>query len=301
MTTSILRQITTALGAALIAVSLGVCQGCTEKATPVVHVESVSISSQTVELTVGDTFSLTATVLPSNADDRGISWKSDAPSVASVSQDGVVTAVAAGSATVSAVTNDGAKTASCRVTVKNPVIEVSSIVISQAALTLTEGDSYTLSAVVTPDNASDKSLSWSSSDNSIASVENGVVKALSAGSAVITVFSSNPNVSASCTVEVLPKTISVTGVTLDRESAALLVGEKLTLLASVLPSDATDKDVTWRSSDDKVAKVTSGEVTAVSEGECIITVTTRDGEFTAECKVTVGKTSGVIPEIGYGE
>lgn len=303
MTTSIYinRLLKTIPIAALAAVLISACPGCTCKVNPEIHVQSVSVSPQSIDLLTGQTYSLTVSVLPDDAADKSVSWRSGNASIASVSNDGVVTAKSPGETVITAVTLDGGRSASCSVCVKDPVVEVSSVTLSQTSLTLTEGESATLSATLSPDNATDRSIRWSSSDPEVASVADGLVKALAAGTAAITVSSSNPDISASCLVTVISRIISVTGVTLDRSEAALLVGEKMTLTATVHPDDATDKTVVWTSSDEKVAKVGHGEVSALSQGRCTITATTAGGEFFSQCTVTVGTTSGVIPEIGWGE
>ena len=199
----------------------------------------------------------------------------------------MVTAKSAGSATITVKTTDGNKTATCSVTVKAKVISVTGVSLDKTSLTLTEGDTQSLTATVSPSNATDKSVTWSSNNESVAMVSStGVVIARSAGTATITVKTTDGSKTATCAVTVKAKVISVTGVSLDKTSMTLTEGDTQTLTATVSPSNATDKSVTWSSSNTSVATVSSaGVVTAKSAGTATITATA--GEVSAECMVTV--------------
>ena len=160
--------------------------------------------------------------------------------------------------------------------------------LNKTSLNLLEGGSETLTATVAPDNATNKSVSWKSSDNGVATVDNsGKVTAVKAGSATITVTTSDGSKIATCSVTVTAKTIPVTGISLDKTTLELMEGAEGTLKATITPSDATNQVVTWSTSDNNIAKVSDGKVTAVKAGEATITVTTSDGGKTATCKVTV--------------
>ena len=198
-----------------------------------------------------------------------------------------MTALKAGTATITVTTTDGGKTASCEVTVNTKLVGVTSVSLDKTTAELTEGDELTLTATVNPDNATDKSVSWSSSDSSVASVVNGKVTALKAGTATITVTTTDGGKTASCAVTVKAKYVAVSSVSLDKTSAELIEGHELTLTATVNPDNATDKSVTWTSSDASVASVVNGKVTAHTPGTATITVTTTDGNMTADCVVTV--------------
>ena len=163
------------------------------------------------------------------------------------------------------------------------VVSVSSVSLNKTTLTLTEGESETLTATVKPDNATDKTVAWSSSDASVAKVENGKVTAVKAGTATITAKAGDK--SATCTVTVNKKVVAVTSVTLNKTELTLTEGEAETLTATVKPDDATDKTVTWSTSDASVAKVENGKVTAIKEGKASITA--KAGEKSATCVITV--------------
>lgn len=167
-------------------------------------------------------------------------------------------------------------------------VAVSSVSLSKTSITLTEGDKETLTATVLPNNATDKTVEWSSSNTSVASVSNGTVTAIKAGTTTITVKTKDGGKTATCAVTVNAKVIPVSDVTLNKTELTLTEGNSETLSATVKPDDATDKTVSWTSSDATVASVDdNGKVTAVKAGTATITVKTKDGEKTATCKITV--------------
>ena len=165
--------------------------------------------------------------------------------------------------------------------------KVESVSLNVTSIKLNEGDQTTLTATVNPSNATNKNVTWTSSDNAVATVANGKVTAVKAGTATITVKTEDGNKTATCTVTVTAKTYPVESVTLDKTSVELTEGAETTLTATVNPSNATNKNVTWTSSDNAVATVSNGKVTAVKAGTATITVKTEDGNKTATCTVTV--------------
>ena len=249
-------------------------------------VTGVTLDKSSATLTEGDEITLTATVNPDNATNKNVTWSSSNSSVASVSN-GKVTALKAGKATITVKTDDGGKTATCEVTVNAKVYPVTGVTLNKTSTTLTEGDELTLTATVNPDNATNKNVTWSSSDNTVASVSNGKVTAMKAGKSTITVKTDDGGKTATCEVTVNSKVYPVTGVTLDKTSATLTEGDELTLTATVNPDNATNKNVTWTSSNGTVASVSNGKVTALKAGKATITVKTDDGGKTATCEVTV--------------
>ena len=261
----------------------------------VIHVSSVSLDNTSLTLTEGDTQALTVTISPSDATDPSVTWSSDNESVATVSSSGVVSAKAPGKATITVKSNDGGKVATCSVTVQAKVIAVTGVSLNETSLTMTEGDTYTLTATVSPNDATDKSVMWSSSNSTVVEVSStGVVIARSTGSATITVKTTDGGKTASCSVTVNAKVIPVTGVSLDKTSLTMTEGDNQILTATVTPSNATTKYVTWSSSDPSVVGVSSsGIVFAESAGSATITVKTVDGGKTASCYVVVNKK--VIP------
>ena len=254
-----------------------------------VNVTEVTLDKTELTLTEGEAETLTATVKPDNADNKKVTWSSDKTEVATVDGDGKVTAVKAGVAVVTVTTEDGGKTATCRVTVKAKAVNVTDVTLDRTELTLTEGDTETLTATVKPDNADNKKVKWSSDKTDVATVGgDGRVTAVKAGEAVVTVTTEDGGKTATCRVTVKAKAVSVTDVTLDKTELTLTEGETETLTATVKPDNADNKKVKWSSDKTDVATVDgAGRVTAVKAGEAVVTVTTEDGEKTASCKVTV--------------
>ena len=172
---------------------------------PTIHVRSVSIIPSQTTLYLEETLRLRATVTPSNAVNKDIAWTSDQPAVVSVTEDGLVTALTEGMAIISA-TADGVS-GSCRVRVikeDKPVIEVSSVTVSEESLTLVYGEGGTLTATVQPVNATYPAITWASSDESVVTVSSeGVLTSVCAGTATVTATAKN-GVYGECLVTVTP-------------------------------------------------------------------------------------------------
>ena len=269
---------------------------CSVKVNEKVYpVTGVTLSKTSVELTEGDVTMLVATITPDNATNKNVTWTSSNPAVATVDA-GKITAISKGNATITVTTEDGGKTATCSVKVNAKVYPVTGVTLSKTSVELTEGDEMTLAATITPDNATNKNVTWTSSNPAVATVDAGKVTAVSKGSATITVMTEDGGWKASCVVNVKERTYSVTGVALDVTSVTLVEGDQTVLTATVTPSNATNKNVRWSSSDNGVATVDKGLVTAVKPGVATITVTTEDGGMTAACTVTVEKR--VYPVMG---
>ena len=261
----------------------------TDNETTTVDVEKVSLNKSATTLTEGESETLKATITPSNATgDKTVKWSSSNEAVAAVDSNGKVTAKKAGTAVITATSSNG-KTAGCTVTVKQKEIAITGISLNKSTTSLTEGESETLTATITPSNATgDKTVKWSSSNEAVAAVDsNGKVTAKKAGTAVITATSSNGK-TAGCTVTVKQKEIAITGISLNKSTTSLTEGESETLTATITPSNATgDKTVKWSSSNEAVAAVDSnGKVTAKKAGTAVITATSSNGK-TAGCTVTV--------------
>ena len=280
----------------------GKTAGCTvtvsKKEIPITE---ISLDKSSATLTEGETTTLTATVLPENTTyGKSVKWSSSNVAVATVDLMGKVTAKRAGTAIITAISENG-KTASCTITVnkKDTNITITEVRLNKSTETLKEGDTTTLTATVLPENTTDsKSVSWRSSNSEVATVDaNGTVTAKRAGTAVITATSTNGK-SAGCTVTVSRKEIPITEISLDKSSATLTEGETTTLVATVLPENTTDsKSVSWRSSNSEVATVdANGTVTAKRAGTAVITATSTNGK-TAGCTVTVSKKEIPIIEI----
>ena len=251
------------------------------KVTVTVPVTSVSLNSTSASLVDKKTLQLTASVSPSDATNKNVTWKTSSSSIASVSSSGLITANGNGTATITATTSDGGITATCSVSVTVPVSSVS----VSSTETIDQGESITLSASVSPSDATNKGVSWSSDNSSVATVTSGgTVTGVSAGVAIIKATTVDGSKTDTCKVTV--KTVPVSSVSIT-STAEIIKGKTTTLTPTVYPSNATNKSVTWSTSNSSVASVSNGTVTANGGGTATITVTTVDGSETDTCKVTV--------------
>ena len=251
-----------------------------------IGVTSVILDKTDLTLDVNDTEKLTATVNPNDATNKTVTWKSDKPEIVEVDSNGNVTAKAAGTATITA-TADG-KSASCKVTVNGQpaTVPVQSVELNQTTLELIAGKEATLTATVKPDDATNKTVTWSSNNETVATVDNnGKVTAKAAGEAIITAKVGDKQ--ATCNVKVTAADVAVESVTLNQSSLELVAGKEATLTATVKPDNATNRTVAWESNATNVATVdNNGKVTAKAAGEAIITAKVGDKQATCNVKVT---------------
>lgn len=271
------------------------CDGVTDECTVTVNekdieVESVELNKTEAELVVGETLRLEATVLPEEASGLTVTWSSSAPEIASVDDEGNVSGVAEGEATITV--EVGGVKATCNVTVSPVSVPVESIVLDPQTMELVVGETGTIHVMISPADADVQTVNWTSSNDGVATVDaEGVVTAIAEGNATITAAAGGKE--AKCTVYVLP--VQVESVTISEESIELEIGETFTLTATVLPENAEDKTVTWSSSDNAIATVSDdGVVTGVAVGNA--TIVAAAGQRTAVCSVKVsGADSGDDP------
>ena len=253
--------------------------------TNVIPVQSVSIDKTEYTFhTIGTTLNLKATVLPADATDKSVEWSSDEESVATVDQNGTVKAIGNGTATITVTTKDLGKTANCTITVAQWATSIS---FDTSSITLNEGQEQNLTATFNPDNAADKTLKWTSSDENVAKVdETGKVTAISKGTATIKATATDGSGKyASCFVTV--KRL-VSSIQLNKTSLTLYGGETETIIATVTPSDASNTRIDWTSSNRKVAVVSDGVIDGMAIGTTIITASAKDGSgVSATCEVEV--------------
>ena len=251
-------------------------------------VENISLNHHELTMSVGKTAALSATVLPEDAYDRSFTWKSGNPGVAAVNNNGKVTAAAKGTAVIKAAANDGSGVfAECKITVRQPV---TSLTLNKTSLTVNKGATSTLSATAGPSDANNKTVKWTTSDSSVATVSSaGEVKGVKRGTATITATAADGSgKKATCSVTVKQP---VTSLTLNKTALTLNNGKTATLTATVGPSNANNKTVKWTTSNSAVATVSStGVVKGLKRGTATITATAADGSGKkAACKVTVTK------------
>lgn len=275
-----------------VSLTINVGEGGSELVVPV---SKVTLDKDELILHEGESDKLTATVEPDNATHKELTWESDNPSVAIVAEDGTVTAKSEGTAIITA-TAASEESASCEVIVVRkgaPIVAVTKITLNKESVSLKEGETETLTATVEPDDATDQTVDWNSADETIATVDqNGKITAVKAGETTITAKAGDKT--AQCDVIVTKDgpggedpddKVPVTGITLNKTTLSLKVNASETLTATVTPANATDKNVTWSSSDSSVAKVENGKVTALKAGAAVITA--KAGGKEAKCTVTV--------------
>ncbi|ADL50967.1 Ig-like domain-containing protein [Clostridium cellulovorans] len=264
-------------------------------------VTGVTVSATSSYVKMGATLTLTSTVTPTTATIKTVTWSSSNEAVAKVSTTGVVTPVAPGTVTITAKTTDGGFTASKNLEV---IYGVTTITLNKTTAILKVGENdISLIPTVNPATATYKSVTWTSSNPAVATVDStGKVHAIKVGTAIISATSvQDPTKIAKCTVTV---PVPVTGVTINSTSTYVKIGTPLTLTATIAPTTATIKTVTWSSSNEAIAKVsTTGVVTAVAPGTVTITAKTTDGSFTSSkvlnvvygvVTVTLNKTTATL-------
>lgn len=253
-----------------------------------VSVTSVTLSQSSISMKEGNTYQLSASVYPTNATNKNVNWSSSNTSVATVNN-GLVSAKSAGTATITCRAADGSgKYATCKVSVESATVYVSSITLNKTSTSLYVGETTQLTATVSPNSATNKSVSWASNNTGVASVSsNGLVTAKAAGTATITCKAKDGSGKlATCTILVKER-VEPTAITLSTTRASLTEGETLQLVATVSPSDAADKAVTWISDNNAVATVDSnGLVTAKVAGTANIIATTSNN-LAAVCTITI--------------
>jgi len=251
--------------------------------TPVI---GISLDKTDLTLNVNSSYNLIATINPSDASYKGVTWQTSNEEIATVDQNGKVTAKANGSVMILVVTDDGAKTASCNITVVTPVTSVS---LDKTDLTINAGSSDVLTAIVNPDTATNQSVVWSSSDDSIATVDqNGKIIAIKGGIITITVTTVDGGKTATCKVKVYDP-YPITNVVIAPSSIIIKRGETYKLNAVITPTNALNKNVTWKSFNENICTISdSGLVTGVQIGTTLVKVTTMNGK-SANCMVTVRK------------
>ena len=265
-----------------------------------VPVTSVTVAGDAA-MTVDGEQTLTATVAPANATDKTVTWKSSDATVATVDANGKVVAKKAGEVTITATAGGVSGTLKITVSDKAPtVIPVQSVTVT-GKQELVEGASTTLTATVAPADATDKTVTWKSSDESVATVDkDGVVTAKKAGTVTITATAGGVSGTLHITVTAKPvETVPVTSVEVTVEAGTTVsVGKTLQATATVKPGNATNKKVTWKSSDESIATVdANGVITAKKAGKVVITATSTDGtDKSGSVEITVADETKPTPD-----
>ena len=238
-----------------------------------------------IDIPVNGTGTVAYSVLPENAYNKNVSFESTDAGIAAVNSNGVVTGVSAGETTITVTTEDGGFTGACTINVYNQA--VTGVTIEPSEAELPAGYSMKLTATVLPENATNKNVIYSVDDESILSVDqDGNITGLSLGTATVTVTTEDGGFTASAEITVIP--VQVTGVSISPKSVSVALGHTIQLTASITPSNAANKNLSWSVSDETIISVDGqGTVTGLSLGTATVTVTTEDGGFTASAEITV--------------
>ena len=237
-----------------------------------------------LDIPVNGTGTVAYSVLPENAYNKNVSFESADAGIAAVNANGVVTGVSAGETTITVTTEDGGFTGACTINVYNQA--VTGVTIEPSEAELLAGYLMQLTTTVLPENATNKNVIYSVDDESILSVDqNGKVAGLSAGTATVTVTTEDGGFTASAEITVPAQ---VTGVRISPKSAFIGLGRTIQLTASITPSNAANKNLSWSVSDETIISVDGqGTVTGLSGGTATVTVTTEDGGFSDSAEITV--------------
>ena len=249
------------------------------KVTVIQPVQGIEFSVEELYLAAGGEMQdIPVVITPADATNQTIIWTIGDKSIVSI-EDNKITPLRQGNTTITATTEDGNYSATLTVLVVRPS---ESVVLSHDTMTLAAGGATgKLTATVLPETASSKKVIWSSADTSIATVANGIVTPLKTGTVTITVITADGLNSANCVVTVVSEKTAVTTLTLDQTEITMIPGgDTAVLTLTIAPSNATDKNVIWTSSDQKVARVQDGIVTSVGVGTAVVTATV-DGQITS--------------------
>ena len=289
----------------MLTLALVALAGCKKETPEPIAVTSVSLDKTEVALIVGESANVKAIVKPDDAANKEVKWTVANTSIATVDK-GEVTAVAVGETTLIVTTVDGGHTATIPVKVTAKAVKVSQIkLVGLPTTDFKVGRSVTISAVITPDDATDKSVTFTSSNPEVATVEYtkseynyslALLKAVGPGKATITATANDGSgVKAEAEVDVLPAPKMVSDISITMSKSEVKVGYMVRATATVSPEDAENREVTWRSSNTAIAivrvvdvKNNAADVIGVSPGSVIITATAKDGSgVTASVPVTV--------------
>ena len=250
--------------------------------------ESITLNKTSIELKIGESEKLEVT----SSENEKITWSSSNEKVAIVDSEGKVTAKGEGEATITARTERG-KEVQCKVTVKVIEILATNIKLNKNTIELEVGKSEKLQVTIEPENVTNKTVSWSSSNETVATVDNeGKVTARGEGEATIVAKTSNGK-EAKCTIKVKPVEIYATSIKLNKETLRIASGKEENLQATIEPANAINKTIIWTSSNEQVAIVDSkGKITAKNDGTATITAETSNGKI-AKCEVKVGLLKGI--------
>lgn len=276
-----------AVGEAYITVSAAGYQAVANiKVINTISLNSISIPKN-LQLKEQSSSTLNVTFNPSNATNKKVTWKSSNPNVATVDSSGNVKAKAPGTATITVISSDGGKVATCNVEVTALSKKLTGISLNKTELSMELDTEETLTVIFNPEYAENKNIKWSSSNTKIAKVSNGKITPVKPGKVEIKAVSEDGNYEAVCQVTILSPPIESIKFAQTKQSVAL--GSIVTLKTISTPTDTAINNPIWTSSDETVATIKDGVLTALKLGTTVITISNEDGSIKAETTITVVK------------
>lgn len=274
------------IGSAVITASIsGFRATCKVNVVESVALTSINLNKSNITIKENYTEILDVIYSPSNATNRKVTWKSSNTSVVTVDSEGKITGIKPGSATITAISNDGGYVSACEVTVEAISKKVIGIDLDKKELSITVGEKAVVTATITPSYAENKNIVWSSSNKDVASVNNGEITALSIGTTEIKAISEDGNKEVVCNVTVISQPIKSISFVSEEQNVYIESKTKLNTISD--PKNSTIENPIWTSSNEEVATVENGVVNAISIGETTITISSQDGTITASTKINV--------------
>lgn len=256
-----------------------------------IPVTKIVASKEEISLRPGGSYKIDTVIYPSNATNKNITWETNDSRIATVNNDGTVVALRSGETYITGYTSNDKKV-TVKVIVTPNAVTVDDLEISPSEMTIVKGDTYNLTAKLIPSNASYEEIAWSSSNYDIVSVDNGQIKGLKVGSAVITATTNG--LEAYATIEVKNNIIEVDSVSINEDSLTLKVGDTSKISVKILPNNATNQSLVYSVNNSNVSVNNKGIITALKSGTSIITVSSTNGK-NSTMTVTVEEDTIVNP------
>jgi uncharacterized protein YjdB len=256
-------------------------------------VTGITLANSSTIIYIGTTFALPFTIVPVDAANKNVTWTSSADTVATVNANGLVTALNLGTTVITVTTQDGSFTATCLVNVMYDIVPISNIMFTPSNDSIVIGETITLNPYIIPANATDKTLTYSCNNASIAIVSaNGVVTGISVGHAIITALANDGSgVASTFNITVTNGTTQNPTITISPTSTTFPVGLSMQMNAFTNPTSP----VSWTSSDTSIATVTNGLVIGIMPGTVTITANISGTTISANSVITIVPTNEILP------
>ena len=275
----------------------------------VINIDKIELETQNLNLNYGDNSKINVIYYPSNATNKKLIWSSSNEELVSIDQDGIikVNKNESGAVIITARTEDGniEETITLTVLKVDNVISVSGITLNSEEINLKYGESFQLHATISPANATNKNIVWSCNNDLISIDQNGFIKVNKneTNQTIIMAKTSDGEYTATAKVNVtkVENNIKVTGIEVDKKELELKYGESYQLLASIKPHNATNKNITWTSSNTSLVNVTQSGLITVNQnitGQAVVTAITNDGNYKSQTKVNIVKVDTTVKVTG---